>query len=325
MTAPATVNDPSQAFNKTYAAIQSGGVQVKQVPVFDDNTGAESMQTVLVDSKGNQLPADQVVQTGTGQYQILIGSAGGTIHATVTADPKTGTVAPVTDYSDQIGYTGGSPGSFLAATTNAVNQMVAGIPGATLIPGVAPVVAGLNAVNSLASGKINTGTILNGLTAATGLGNTLGLDPSTIANLNTAKTVASGVNAAQKGNALGVINAGLNLTGTTIPSDVTTAMNALSAANALSKSNIPGLLSASANLLTGSTDVPGTSSSNTQTSSNTSTPSGVGTLVSAPVVGKIVDYDIGGINNPFTTNEQQSITMKAKGGSIGLPSLLRGR
>ena len=148
MAAPATVNDPSQAFNQTYGAIQTGSAKVTQVPVFDDNTGAESTQTVLVDAKGNQLPVDAVVPGSNGQYQIQIGSAGGTIHSTVSVDPKTGVVAPITDYNQQVGYTGGSPGSFLASTTNAVNQMVAGLPGATFIPGVAPVVAGLNAANS---------------------------------------------------------------------------------------------------------------------------------------------------------------------------------
>ena len=244
MAAPATVNDPSQAFNQTYGAIQTGSAKVTQVPVFDDNTGAESTQTVLVDAKGNQLPVDAVVPGSNGQYQIQIGSAGGTIHTIVSVDPKTGVVAPITDYNQQVGYTGGSPGSFLASTTNAVNQLVAGLPGATFIPGVAPVVAGLNAANSILSGKpLNIGTVLN---AATALSGTNIIPPEAATALKTANQALSVANALKTGNVTGLINSVIQMTGAS--SDVKAVMNGMNAATALQKGDVAGALNALNNL-----------------------------------------------------------------------------
>lgn len=353
MTAPVTANDPSQAFNQTYNSIQSGGVQVKQVPVFDDNTGAESMQTVLVDSKGNQLPADAVVQGPNGQYQVQIGSAGGTIHTTVNVDPKTGVVAPVTDYNAQVGYSGGSPGSFLASTTNAVNQMVAGVPMLNAIPGVSAAVAGLNAVNSIAKGKIDTSTILNTLTAASGLGSNLGLDPSTISNVKTAKDVVSGVNAVQNGNLAGALSS-LNNLANILPTGSSQIGNVVSGIAALKKNDLAGALS-SLSSLTDSPDLkvsaeaanvikqispmvkgiasPATQPASTQSaqsavpSSTQAQPSVVSGIASPQttqtVAGPIVTYDMEGVYNPFVTNTAQTAKMSSKGGSIGLPSLLR--
>ena len=358
MTAPVTANDPSQAFNQTYNSIQSGGVQVKQVPVFDDNTGAESMQTVLVDSKGNQLPADAVVQGPNGQYQVQIGSAGGTIHTTVNVDPKTGVVAPVTDYNAQVGYTGGSPGSFLASTTNAVNQMVAGVPMLNAIPGVSAAVAGLNAVNSLAKGKIDTSTILNTLTAASGLGSNLGLDPSTISNVKTAKDVVSGVNAVQNGNLAGALSS-LNNLANILPAGSSQIGNVVSGIAALKKNDLAGALS-SLSSLTDSPDLkvaaeaanaikqispivkgiasPATQPAASQPASTQSAQSAVPSSTQAQpsvvsgiaspqttqtVAGPIVTYDMEGVYNPFVTNTVQTAKMSSKGGSIGLPSLLR--
>ena len=362
MTAPVTANDPSQAFNQTYNSIQSGGVQVKQVPVFDDNTGAESMQTVLVDSKGNQLPADAVVQGPNGQYQVQIGSAGGTIHTTVNVDPKTGVVAPVTDYNAQVGYSGGSPGSFLASTTNAVNQMVAGVPMLNAIPGVSAAVAGLNAVNSIAKGKIDTSTILNTLTAASGLGSNLGLDPSTISNVKTAKDVVSGVNAVQNGNLAGALSSLNNLTNI-LPAGSSQIGNVVSGIAALKKNDLAGALS-SLSSLTDSPDLkvsaeaanvikqispmvkgiaspatqpaasqpasaqPAAQSAQSASSSSTQAQPSVVSGIASPqttqtVAGPIVTYDMEGVYNPFVTNTAQTAKMAAKGGSIGLPSLLR--
>ena len=356
MTAPVTANDPSQAFNQTYNSIQSGGVQVKQVPVFDDNTGAESMQTVLVDSKGNQLPADAVVQGPNGQYQVQIGSAGGTIHTTVNVDPKTGVVAPVTDYNAQVGYSGGSPGSFLASTTNAVNQMVAGVPMLNAIPGVSAAVAGLNAVNSIAKGKIDTSTILNTLTAASGLGSNLGLDPSTISNVKTAKDVVSGVNAVQNGNLAGALSS-LNNLANILPAGSSQIGNVVSGIAALKKNDLAGALS-SLSSLTDSPDLkvaaeaanvikqispmvkgiaspaiqtttqPATQSAQSAVPSSTQAQPSVVSGIASPqttqtVAGPIVTYDMEGVYNPFVTNTAQTAKMSSKGGSIGLPSLLR--
>ena len=354
MTAPVTANDPSQAFNQTYNSIQSGGVQVKQVTVADSETGSDSVKNVLVDSKGNQLPADAVVQGPNGQYQVQIGSAGGTIHTTVNVDPKTGVVAPVTDYNAQVGYTGGSPGGFLANTTNAVNQMVTGVPMLNAIPGVSAAVAGLNAVNSIAKGKIDASTILNTLTAASGFSGNLGLDPSTISNIKTAKDVATGVNAVQKGNLAGALSSLNNLTNI-LPAGSSQIGNVVSGIAALKKNDLAGALS-SLSSLTDSPDlkvaaeaanvikqispmVKGIASPATQPaiqpasaqsavpSSTQAQPSVVSGIASPQttqtVAGPIVTYDMEGVYNPFVTNTAQTAKMSAKGGSIGLPSLLR--
>jgi len=204
---------------------------------------------------------------------------------------------------------------------------------ASFVPGAAPFIAALSAAQSIANGKINTGTILNTLTAATGLGGTLGLDPSTISDLNTAKQVASGVNAVQTKNPLALASTIANATGagSLLPDGTSTVLNVLGGLTAASKGNLAGVLSAASNVASGSGNVsiPGGSSGTTNTPTQTTTPtsstpsSGTGVQVLAPVVGKIVDYDIGGIKNPYTTNEQQSITMAAKGGLMGLPSLMR--
>jgi len=212
---------------------------------------------------------------------------------------------------------------------------------ASMIPGVAPVLAGVNAANSLAHGKLDTGTILSGLTAATGFGNQLGLDPSTIENLNTAKNVASGVNAAQKGNIAGVLNS-LNSLTDILPAGTPQAVNVINGIAALKKGDTAGALSALSSL-TGSPDIKVASqatniikslSSNGQqpiqsgiatpaaqtTGSAPSVLQGIATPQTDVIAGQMIDQNIFGLVNPYTQfNEAQKTAL-----SKGLPSLLRG-
>jgi hypothetical protein len=206
---------------------------------------------------------------------------------------------------------------------------------ASMIPGVAPVMAGLNAVNSLAHGKLNTGTILNGLTAATGLGGQLGFDPSTIDNLKTAQQVASGVNAYQKGNTAGMVNALLQVSGTA-NQDTNTAIQMVNAATALKKNDMAGAMSALSGL-TGSPDlkIASTAANILQSINPSATPQGAtatqptaqaqaaqapqNVLVAAPVVGNMVALDQFGVKNPFLSSGEKQVvtdTGYAHGGSV---------
>jgi len=220
---------------------------------------------------------------------------------------------------------------------------------ASMIPGAAPVLAAANAANSLAHGKLDTGTILSGLTAATGLGNQLGIDSSTLDTLNTAKNVASGVNAYQKGNIAGVLNS-LNSLTDILPAGTPQAVNVINGIAALKKGDTAGALSALSSL-TGSPDIKvasqatniiksltsnGTPSSGTPSSSSIqsgiatpaaqttgSAPSvlqGIATPQSDVIAGQMIDPNIFGLVNPYTQFNEAQKTAIAK----GLPSLLRG-
>lgn len=212
---------------------------------------------------------------------------------------------------------------------------------ASMIPGAAPVIAGLNAVNSLANGKLDTSTILNGITAAAGLGNRLGFDPSTISDLSAAKNVASGINAVQKGNIAGVISS-LNSLKDILPADTPQAVNIINGIAALKKGDTAGALSALSSL-TGSPDIKVASQATNiikSLTSNGQTPiqSGIATPAaqttgSAPSVlqgiaspqtevtaGQMIDQNIFGLVNPYTQFNEAQKTALAK----GLPSLLGG-
>jgi len=205
--------------------------------------------------------------------------------------------------------------------------------GISMIPGAAPVLAAANAANSIAHGKLDTGTILNGLTAATGLGGQLGFDPSTIDNLKTAQQVASGVNAYQKGNTAGMVNALLQVSGTA-NQDTNTAIQMVNAATALKKNDMAGAMSALSGL-TGSPDlkVASTAANILQSLNPSATPQGANAtqpaaqtaqapqsaLVAAPVVGNMVALDQFGVKNPFlSASEKQVVTNTgyAHGGSV---------
>jgi len=214
--------------------------------------------------------------------------------------------------------------------------------GISMIPGAAPVMAGLNAANSIAHGKLDTGTILNGLTAATGFGGQLGFDPSTIDNLKTAQQVASGVNAYQKGNTAGLVNSLLQVSGTA-NQDTNTAIQMINAATALKKNDMAGAMSALSGL-TGSPDlkIASTAANILQSINPSATPQGAtatqpastpaaqaaqaqaaqapqNVLVAAPVVGNMVALDQFGVKNPFLSSREKQVvtdTGYAHGGSV---------
>jgi len=244
--------------------------------------------------------------------------------------------------------TGGD--GFLSSITNNL-PLVENIA-SIVIPGAAPIIAGLNAAQAIASGKpLNVSTALNIATAASGLG---GLDPSTVSAINTAKQVVGGINAVQTGNVAGMVNALVQASGG-VSQDTATAIKLINAATAISKNDTAGALSA-LNSLTNSVDPqvanvatsvlkslnPTASSSGaglsqnasaTQSTSNTSstqasTPASTTstaapaasqstTLTAAPVVGKITAFDPFGVKNPFlSSSEAQVSDSYATGGSI---------
>jgi hypothetical protein len=230
------------------------------------------------------------------------------------------------------------------AGTPAVMQML------SMIPATAPFMAALNAANGLSKGKLDTSTILSGLTAATGLGSSFGLDPSTLATLKTAQQVAGGVNAVEKGNVSGMVNALLQVTSTG-NQDTNTAIQAINAATALKKNDFAGAMSALSGL-TGSGDLKVASTAASilqslnpsgtpklgfgQSATPTATPQGAtatqpaaqapqtaqapqSALVAAPVVGNMVALDQFGVKNPFLGAQEKQIvtdTGYAHGGSV---------
>jgi len=234
-------------------------------------------------------------------------------------------------------------------------------PAAMLIPGLAPVLAGLNAAGSLANGKVNANTVLSALTAAGGMGNTFGFSPETLSNINTAKNVAGGVNALQTGNLAGLASS-LNNFVDVLPSGSVEATKVLNGIASLKKGDTAGALSALASL-TGSPDV-GIASQATnliksilpqsskqpaqqtvgfgQTAKQPDQPTvgfgqtapaasnnGVASLQSGqtlvhPLMAKTKSLkSIFGEENPYEANNPYEGEQMYTGGSVGLPSLLR--
>jgi hypothetical protein len=353
----------SQQFYDALNAIQSGGAKVGSVtiPSQDENGNDTSFQsTALVDSSGNPISSAGLKQVGTNQYVISTPSTGGTMNIPVSIDPKTGTIQPINNYQS-VSYTGGSSGSVLGQIGNtvngALNDPLVNAAISLAMPGAAPFLAGAKTVQSVASGKpLNTGTVLNALTSASGLGSTLGLDPSTVDALNTAKNAVSGVNAVQTGNLAGALTSLNNLTNI-LPAGSSQLGNVVSGIAALKKGDTAGALSALSSLtsdpnlqiasqaagvlkqlspiLGGVAATPSSSSSGASSGASSSASpsaaaapmtSGIATpQTTQTVAGPIVAYDMEGVYNPFVTNEIQTAKMSAKGGAIGLPSLLRGK
>jgi len=273
--------------------------------------------------------------------------SGGALNYFFQVDPKTGTTVPINNPSQNLTYTPGSSGGFFNQLASDIKPLIpiAETVASAVIPGAAPVIAGLNAAQSIASGKpLNIGTALNIATAASGLG---GLDPSTVSAINTARQVVGGVNAVQTGNVAGMINSLLQVSGTA-NQDTNTAIKLINAATALKNNDMAGALNA-VNGLTNSVDPqvanvatsiikylnPTASSSGAGFSQNasatqptdsapTSTPAAAApaasqstTLTAAPVVGKIAAFDPFGVKNPFlSSSETQVSDSYATGGSI---------
>jgi hypothetical protein len=177
--------------------------------------------------------------------------SGGALNYFFQIDPKTGVTTPINNPVQNLTYTPGSPGGFVNQVISDIKPLVpiAEAAASAFIPGAAPIIAGYNAAQSVASGKpINIGTALN---IATALSGTNILPPEAAATLKTANQTLAAANALKTGNVTGLINSIVQMTGAS--SDVRAATNALNAATAISKGDVAGALNA-LNNLTGSVD-----------------------------------------------------------------------
>jgi hypothetical protein len=177
--------------------------------------------------------------------------SGGALNYFFQVDPKTGITTPIGNASQNLTYTPGSPGGFVNQVISDIKPLVpiAEAAASAFIPGAAPVIAGYNAAQSIASGKpINIGTALNVATALSGANI---LPPEATSTLNAANQTLAAANALKTGNITGIINSIVQISGSS--SDARAISNALNAATAISKGDVAGALSA-LNNLTGSVD-----------------------------------------------------------------------
>ena len=145
--APATASDSNPYFNQTYNALQYGNTKIATVDNNDTEGGGQKL--ALLDSKGNPLPPDNIVDYGNGIYDLQIGSGagGGRNHILVKVDPKTGYVTPVENYNSQVNYQGGDKGGFF----NQAAKGFSSLPGVNMAVAIAapelyPYLQGMNAV-----------------------------------------------------------------------------------------------------------------------------------------------------------------------------------
>jgi hypothetical protein len=142
-------------------------------------------------------------------------------------------------------------------------------------PGAAPYIQSYNAAKAAANGQW-AAAAFSGLAAASGFSAQVTADINALANagdlagaeqlyndswlaqntstLKTAKDAASFVNAIDQKNVAGVINAGMNLAGTTLPPEVRTAVNWANLGSAIANNDYAGMANA-ASTLTGSSNL----------------------------------------------------------------------
>jgi len=174
----------------------------------------------------------------TVQAKIADAQAAGFNAADINSYYQSGVTAP--------SRTSGGDG-FLSSITNSI-PLIENIA-SVVIPGAAPVIAGINAAQSIASGKpINLSTALNVATALTG---TNIIPPEAATAVKTANQALAAANALKTGNVTGLINSVVQITGAS--SDVKAVMNGVNAATAIAKGDVAGALNA-LNNLTGSVD-----------------------------------------------------------------------
>ena len=210
--APATANDTSNEFNKTYNALQYGNTKVVE-------TGSdESGQTTygVVDGNGKTIPATPI-DLGNGIIDLQVGSAGGIIHTYTTTD-ENGNLKPVQDYASQVQYTGGDKGGFINQTAKGVSSL----PGVNMavaiaVPELLPYLQGANAINSY-NNKDFLGMAKSALGATDALPTgTLPFDTSTIKD---ALNVTTALDALKSKNPVAYFNAVMQATDTKLPSDI---------------------------------------------------------------------------------------------------------
>jgi hypothetical protein len=159
------------------------------------------------------------------------------------------------------------------ASSSDIGQLQPFLTLASFIPGVAPFAMAANAAISASQGNW-AGAILSGLGAAGGFAGAVTSEIDALANagrsaeavalwessvlaqnagnIKTATDVARLLNAADKGNITGVINAGLTLGGVSVPPEVRTAANLFNAATAIGSGDTAGMLDAAGSLLNSS-------------------------------------------------------------------------
>lgn len=249
--APATVSDSNPYFNQTYNALQYGNTKIATVDNNDTEGGGQKL--ALLDSKGNALPPDNIVDYGNGIYDLQIGSGagGGKNHILVKVDPKTGYVTPIEDYKQQINYQGGDKGGFF----NQAAKGFTSLPGvdmavAIMAPELYPYLQGMNALNSYNNNDI-LGFAKSGFGAYTGLTgnnpllgkdtqvNTSGMSTDTIKNINTGLNV---VTAFRDKNYASLFNTALQQTDTKLPSEVGAGLKIASAYNAYKTGDYKALM-----------------------------------------------------------------------------------
>jgi len=251
--APATVSDSNPYFNQTYNALQYGNTKIATVDNNDTEGGGQKL--ALLDSKGNPLPPDNIVDYGNGIYDLQIGSGagGGRNHILVKVDPKTGYVTPIEDYNKQINYQGGDKGGFLNQTAKAISSLPAvNMAVAIMAPELYPYLQGMNALNSYNNNDI-LGALNSGFGAYTGLTgnnplltnkgieqvNTSGLSSGDIKNINTGLSVGT---ALRDKNYASLFNTALQQTDTKLPSEVGAGLKLASAFNAYNKGDYKALM-----------------------------------------------------------------------------------
>ena len=251
--APATVSDSNPYFNQTYNALQYGNTKIATVDNNDTEGGGQKL--ALLDSKGNALPPDNIVDYGNGIYDLQIGSGagGGRNHILVKVDPKTGYVTPIEDYNKQINYQGGDKGGFLNQTAKGFTSL----PGvdmavAIMAPEIYPYLQGMNALNSYNNNDI-LGFAKSGFGAYTGLTgnnplltnkgieqiNTSGMSTDTIKNINTGLNVGT---AFRDKNYASLFNTALQQTDTQLPSEVGAGLKIASAYNSYRNGDYKALM-----------------------------------------------------------------------------------
>ena len=261
-------SNESEAFSRVMSGMESGKAQLKTRSLGADEFGNDMSELVLTTGEHpgyDSLVLRPTAQPGIYQFGTPNQVAGGTISGIIQADPEKGTYTPIQDYTKQIKYTPGSSGSFFGNMIGDFGDIykslgpIAPILGNAFVPGLG---SALSAVAALDEGN-TTGALLSGLSAAGAYGgdaarNALAAEVSGNADLasqyssglggalaqnlpeiKTATSAAQLANALDKGNVLGALSAGANLTDTQIPSELKTGIAGLGLAQALASGNVP--------------------------------------------------------------------------------------
>jgi len=348
-------SNEAPAFGSLMSAMENGTAQVKNVQI--DN---EYSELQLISPDGNSVPLRATPQEGVYQFSVYNPTAGGTITGVFQTDPKTGKPKPIQDYTKQIKYAPGQSGSVFGSMIGDLGDIykslgpIAPIIGNALAPGLG---SALSAAAALDEGN-TTGAILSGLSAAGAYGgdaarNALAAEVSGNADLasqyssglggalaqnlpeiKTATSAAQLANALDKGNVLGAIGAGADLTGTQLPSDFRTGLAGLGLAQAIASGNVPQAMALGSQFIGPLSNAPGADV-------GPPAPAGISSLVPAlqqeqqetptdvqlaqntelpPDTNAGLNQLIQAINNPESTASYTGTQVADLSGTAGLPS-----